>query len=755
MATDPIEPQDDLPQRLAYRGSRRNEVAEPLPYHGAPLSIESREAEADELDLRSLWHVLIKRRWTVLGCTALITVVALVSALLEAPRYRANATLQIEPSGLRIVNLEGVEAVDPGYDFMATQIELLKSRALAERAVRQLGLVSDTDFQAAVSKPSGLASLVALVRGNETKPAPSTRSLESREAAATDQVIGGRSVAIVSDSQLVQVSYVSPDPLVAQKVATGLAQAFIEANVSRRDENSKYARAFLEDRLAQLKLKLEDSEKALIAFAQQQGLASIDQNSSLASSNLEQLNTALGAATAERIRAEATWRQAQAAGAVSPEAMKSPLLDTLRQQRADLKAEYESKRSLFKPDYPEMQSLSRRITEVETRIEEEAGAFTASSKASYEAAKANENLLREQVDALQSELLDLQSRSVQFNILKRESDTNRQLYDALLQRYKEIGVAGGATVNNVSLVDKALPGYRFEPNIQRRTIVGLLFGLLLSFGLAFLLERLDETIKTPEDIERHLHLPVVGVVPKIPDALLDAAADDPRSAFSEAYRSLRTGLQYATEAGAPPILLVTSAVAGEGKTTTALMLARKFAQLGINVLLIDADLRKPSLHTRLRIDNDAGLSEFLAGEQDGPSIFRPTSEANLTVVTSGAMPANPAELLSAARFRSLLKVAVHSYDQVIIDGPPLLGLADVPIIANAADGTLITIEAGHARIGVLRGALKRLFAVRARIAGALLVKFDPRAAGEGQGFGYSDYYYRYAEGSDSRRLKRF
>jgi capsular exopolysaccharide synthesis family protein len=305
------------------------------------------------------------------------------------------------------------------------------------------------------------------------------------------------------------------------------------------------------------------------------------------------------------------------------------------------------------------------------------------------------------------------------------------------------------------MVDPALPGYRFKPDIRRSALIGLLLGLMLSFALAFLLERLDETIKTPEDIERHLHLPVLGVVPKIPDALLDAAADDPRSAFSEAYRSLRTGLQYATEAGAPPILLVTSAIAGEGKTTTALMLARKFAQLGINVLLIDADLRKPSLHTRLRIDNDVGLSEFLAGEQDGPSIFRSTAEANLTVVTSGAMPANPAELLSAARFRSLLKVAVHSYDQVIIDGPPLLGLADVPIIANAADSTLITIEAGHARIGVLRGALKRLFAVRARIAGALLVKYDPRAAGEGQGFGYSDYYYRYAEGSDNRRLRRF
>jgi capsular exopolysaccharide synthesis family protein len=303
-------------------------------------------------------------------------------------------------------------------------------------------------------------------------------------------------------------------------------------------------------------------------------------------------------------------------------------------------------------------------------------------------------------------------------------------------------------------VDGALPGYRFEPDIRRRTVIGLLLGLMLSFALAFLLERLDETIKTPEDIERHLRLPVIGIVPKVADGLLDAAMVDPRSPFSEAYRSLRTGLQYATESGAPRVLLVTSALAGEGKTTTAMMLARKFAQLGIKVLLIDADLRKPSLHTRLKLDNESGLSDYLSGQLDGPSIFKPTTEANLTVVTSGPMSTNPAELLSAARFRALLTDALHDYDQVIIDGPPLLGLADVPIIANAADATLVTIEAGHARIGVLRGALKRLFSVRARIAGALLVKYDARAAGEGYGYGYSDYYYHYAEGSDARRLKR-
>jgi len=248
----------------------------------------------------------------------------------------------------------------------------------------------------------------------------------------------------------------------------------------------------------------------------------------------------------------------------------------------------------------------------------------------------------------------------------------------------------------------------------------------------------------------------VGVVPKVDAGLVEAMAEDTRSPFSEAYRSLRTGLQYATNAGAPRTLLVTSTLQDEGKSTTALMLARKFAQLGMRVLLVDADMRKPSMHTRLKLDNEVGLSGYLAGQVDGPALFKPSGFDNLAVITSGLPPPNPAELLAAPRFRSLLTVASHSYDQIIVDAPPLLGLADVPIISTTVDGTLLVIEAGRGRIGAVRGALKRLFAVRARLVGTVMVKYDAKTAGYGYGYGYgySDYYYHYAEASEADGRKR-
>ena len=420
----------------------------------------------------------------------------------------------------------------------------------------------------------------------------------------------------------------------------------------------------------------------------------------------------------------------------------------LQQQKAQLQGTYQQKLQTFKPDYPEMQQLKGQIDELDRQIAQETSGVRASVRAEYSAAATQERMLMGQIASLRTQALDVDGRSIQYNILKREVDTNRQLYDGLLQRYKEVGVAGDVRANNISIIDRAeVPRWRFKPNLTLNLAIGLLLGGMLGVLVAFLLEFLDDTLKTPDDIEQKLRLAVLGIIPKLgPKQNLQEVAIDPRSAFSEAYRSVRTALQFSTDHGVPRTLLVTSAGPGEGKSTTALALARNFAQLGKRVLLIEADLRNPSLHRTLGLQGQGvGLSNLLAGAATlADSTLDAGDDGHLKVILAGPLPPNPAELLSGSKLVSALTIACERYDQIIIDGPPVLGLADAPILSNVVDGTLLVVNSSKTKIGAAQAALKRLLAARARVVGALLSKYDARTAGYGYGSGYQyDSYYAY------------
>ena len=420
---------------------------------------------------------------------------------------------------------------------------------------------------------------------------------------------------------------------------------------------------------------------------------------------------------------------------------------SLQQQRAGLQAQYQQKLQVFKPDYPEMQQLKGQIDEVNRQIGAEMSSIRASVKAEYDAASSQEGMLKGQINALRGQALDVDSRSIDYNILKREADTNRQLYDSLLQRFKEVGAAGDVRSNNITIVDRAQEGWRFKPNLSKNLMMGLLAGLLLGILAAFVLEFLDDTLKTPDDLEQKLKLAVLGIIPKLgPKQTLAEVMGDPRSAFSESYRSVRTALQFSTDHGVPRSLLITSPSASEGKSTTALVLARNFAQLGKRVLLIEGDLRNPSLHKTLGLKVELGLSNLLSGANTLTDVTQVTDDERLHVILAGPLPPNPAELLSGSKFMSMLTVASERYDQVIIDGPPVLGLADSPILGNAVEGTLLIVTSGKTRISTAQVALKRLLSARARVVGALLTKYDQKAAG----YHYDAYY---AYGSKPRLTK--
>jgi len=362
-------------------------------------------------------------------------------------------------------------------------------------------------------------------------------------------------------------------------------------------------------------------------------------------------------------------------------------------------------------------------------------------------------MLRNRVRGLESELLNLRGRTIQYNIFQREVDTNRQLYDALLQRYKEIGVAGGVGVNNVSVVDRAqVPERPSSPNIPLNVAISLLLGLLIGAGAAVALEQVDQTISDPKELESALGLPLLGTIPK---ALSDDPVEelaDPKTALVEAYLSAQTRLVFTTDHGVPRTLAVTSTRPGEGKTTTAYALARQLARsAGKRVALVDGDMRSPSLHHKFRVPAQPGLSNYLSGDEDLTSMLHEI-DSSLMLVSAGPVPPNAAELLTGDRLKKLLKELSSRFDHVVVDAPPVMGLADTPLIASVSEGVIFVIES-HATSATAAGvAVSRLRDSSARLLGALLTKFEPQKAQYGYGYGY-DYGYGYGKVGDNQASK--
>ena len=701
-----------------------------------------KRADDDEIDLLAYWRILVKRKWLVLGVLGTVVALALVATLMMPPVYRATATLQIDRESLQIMNIEGAGTAEGAApDFLQTQYELLKSRSLAERVANELG-IDDQMLER-------LASATWMQRARAALRPDAAADDEALDAVAEEEAVLRRAANLVRDnlvvepvrnSRLVRIHYDSTLPAFSTRVVNAVADGFIASAIERKFDASSFAGKYLEEQLALAKGRLEESERALVAFATKENIVVTGEAGvSLEGQNLGALNTALAAAQDARIRAQATWNQVAGGGALPAEAIGQSILNTLQQQRATLNAQYQQQLKTYKPEYPSMVALKGQIDEVDRQIGQERASIRASIKAEYDAAQTRENMLVAQLSTLRDRTLDVDNRSIQYNILRREVDTNRQLYDGLLQRYKEIGVAGGVGNNNISIVDRAIvPQGRYKPNLPLNLALGLMLGLMLGVLVAFVLEFLDDTLKGPEDIEQHLRMPVLGIIPHLKKQSVADALGDPRSAFAEAYRSVRTALQFSTDHGVPKVLLVTSASASEGKSTTATTLARNFAQLGKRVLLIEADLRNPSLHRLMGVRSETGLSSLLAGAASASQVIMDTDDERLKLVLAGPLPPNPAELLSGSRLLSMLTVAAEKYDQVIIDGPPVLGIADAPILSNVAGGTLMVVQAGGTRIKTAQAALKRLAAARAHVLGAILTHYDAKVAG--YGYDYSSYY---------------
>ena len=686
--------------------------------------------------------VLLRRNiWLVAAIVAIAIAAAVVLTMLQTPRYTAMSTVEINEQAEDVLGaeLETDRNANSSWDidlFLNTQLEILRSRALAERVVRRLNLAANERFFTAMQAPD--------VAGSQ----------QARFNTAVGLVEANFTASLPRDTRIAELSFTSTDPNISADVANAYAAEFIQSNLQRKFDSSAYARSFVAEQLEEARVQLEGSERELNAYARQAGLIRTRDPSnedaeaagSVTASSLMQLNESANNAQAARIEAEARWNSERAQPLfASQTVLASPTVQALMAKRADVQARLESARARYLPDHPSIRTLEAELATVEANLNSAANEARNSVRAQYQAAAAAEQRLRARVGTLQGATLAEQDRSVRYNTLAREADTNRSIYDGLLQRYRELNASSGITASNIAIVDEAqVPNSPSSPNMRRNVLVALLLGAALAAALVFLRDQIDDRLRVPEDVESKVGLPLLGVIPRSESGEPTEALADPKSVLAESYSALRTALLYSTREGLPKVLLVTSAQASEGKTTTSYAIARGFARVGKRVLLMDADLRRPSLHKLLGMDNSKGLSSVLVGEASLQDSLNTGDRDGMHLLPSGPIPPSPAELLSGPRMAALLEQLEHVYDLVVIDSAPILGLADSTELAALADGVMVVIEADRGRGGQLKNALRRLRGSSSVILGAVLTKFDPGRAGNSYSY-YGYDYYRYGD----------
>ncbi|MEQ1542626.1 MAG: polysaccharide biosynthesis tyrosine autokinase [Novosphingobium sp.] len=706
-------------------------------------------------DIRYIVAAIRSNVWLIAAIIAAALAIALVATLLQTPRYTAASTIQINDQTGRVMGAQednGDVNESNNWDtdrFLKTQTEILKSRGLALRVAQSMKLVGNPVFNQAQGVP-------------ETAPG---MSAEAQRNLAVGLLRGGLQIELPRDSRIVSIQFESTDPQLAAQVANAYAGEFIQSNLQRKFDSSAYARTFLSQQLDEAKIKLEASERALNAYSRDAGLirtqssdtggdskAEIGNGGSVTTSSLLQLNAAANEATARRIQAEERWRAVSSVALLSSsEVISNSAVSTLISQRAQVKAALDEDRARHLEDYPSVRARQSELAALDSQIQAAAGNVRNAVRGEYQSALAAERQLIAQVGKLKNETLGEQDKNVQYGLLSREAETNRQLYDGLLERYKTLNAVAGVSLSNVNVIDKAEPpGGPSSPNLFKNLLMGLILGVGLAALTVFAKDQFDDSIRVPEDVEAKLGLPLLGVIPRTHAGEPREALADPKSPMSEAYNSLRGSLLYSTTEGLPRVMLVTSAQPAEGKTTSSQAIAAGFARMGKRVLLIDADLRRPSLHRRMGLDNERGLSTLLTSHEPLVKAVVPSGQDNLTFLLAGPVPPSPTELLSTARIEEILEESASHFDIVIVDSPPILGLADSPLMAALVDGVIFVVEADRSRRGSLKTSLRRLRAMRPVLLGAVLTKFDPLKAGNR----YSEYYgYEYYQYSSDQKDK--
>jgi succinoglycan biosynthesis transport protein ExoP len=718
------------------------------------------ELLSQESALGEYVRVLVKRKWTILACLVTIFSLVAIASLKMTPVYEASGSIEIDKPDSGLVNFNNSPSFNVDYydpTELETEVMIMQSDLLALQVVKELALDRRPEFGGKVPVMSSSLDLA---------PDP-LQADTARTSSLLSSFRGNLKVALSPNTHLIKVSFRSPDKDLAANVVNTLMETYRDNNFKSRFDSTMQASDWLTKQLVDLQMKVETSQEKLVHYQKEHEILGIDEKQNITTQKLDELNKALTAAESERMDKESVYRLVQAGDTESIASAANVLddaganqsagnlLDSLRSKEADLKIQAAELSTQFGPAYPKLAQINNQLKEIDAQLAAETKKVSGKIKGLYMAALQRENMLHDALEKQKQEANKLNESAIEYSLLKRDLDTNRQLYEGLLEKLKQAGVSAGLRSNNFRIVDSArVPNYPIEPNIPRNLSFAFMLGLTSGVGLAFLLEGLDNTVRTTEQAQMISGLPPLGMIPLGSRTAREGANSKrlviassskeavelitqvrPQSQMAESYRALRTSLLLSNLGAPPKVIMVTSALPQEGKTTTSINCAVVLAQKGIRVLLIDADLRRPSIHKTLGMGPRSGLSNVLTGSSTlENAITRSPILPNLDVLPAGTPPPNPAELLASVNMRDVLQELRGHYDHIVVDTPPTLSVTDAVVLSPRADAIVLVIRSGQTTKQALRRSRDILTQVNAKVSGVLLNAVDLSSP---------DYYYYY------------
>jgi len=722
--------------------------------------IRALHAADNDIHLLDRLNVFYKYRHVAISILLLVILGSLLRTYTTTPMYRAQARLLIEiederTEAVSIGNTNNQYWQDP-EPYYQTQYRILLGRELARRAVNRLNLAQVPEFNGAGPTPTRVSQVLATMREQVETPVrallgkPAQQSVPSPqtpdEGALTDAFLSRVSVEPVKESRLVDVSFVSADPQFAVRAIDALAEEYVQQNFELRRTSSAKSLEWMGQELTKQKGKVEDSERALAQYREDQNALSLEDRQNIVVARLNQLNDAATRAKMNRVQKESLYNQIKSLGSVSPDTipaiLQNPYIQSMKTRLSDLERERTTLMERYGEKYPDVIKVNANVEDARRQLQLEISRAADAIRNDYQSALSEERTLAGALEEQKGTAMDLNRKSVSYTVLEREAQSNRQVYEALLQRENELQVTANGRGNNVRLMDHAeTPGGPFTPNPRRDLMLAVLAGLALAVGLVLGIDYLDDTVKTPEDVTRKLKMPFLGMVPKIKGDDHPVLSSRVPHEFGEAFRSLRTSLVFSNGTDSTRVVMVTSAQPLEGKTTTACNMAIALAFGGARVLLIDADMRRPGVHRTLGLQNGVGLSHLLTGQATPRQAIQKLENPNLWVMTAGLIPPNPSELLASERMKTLVKNAQGGpFDWVVIDTPPVLAVTDAVIISPLASGVAFVVGSEMTRRRLTERALETLMTSKPHILGVVLNRVDLAR----NKYYYSRYYgYKY------------